>query len=152
MGFSERLMCFLLFFFVLLLVIFFFFLAFSKKYFHIFALSIPDFRYSLRPLSHSFLDTPTFPPVLARVFFPHPFPKMIRRNQFFCSFYSDKKKKLFFGVCCRFPSFTRCDFVDSFFSPRLRNVFSSKQFFFQPAPLPIFPPISRKIFFSLSRE
>ena len=95
----------------------------KKKYFHIFALSIPDLRYSLRPLSHSFLDTPTFPPVLTRVFFPHPFPKMIRRNQFFCSFYSDKKKKLFFGVCCRFPSFTRCDFVDSFFFAAFKKCF-----------------------------
>jgi len=114
-------------FFVLLLVIFCsflnFFLAFSKKKNFIFLL-FPS-RTSVTPsgLSLSFLDTPTFPPVLARVFFSHPFPKMIRRNQFFCSFYSDKKKKFFFGVCCRFPSFTRCDFVDSFFSPRLRNVF-----------------------------
>jgi len=119
--FSERLMYFLLF-FRFALSYFLFFPEFFF-FFHIFALSIPDLRYSLRPLSHSFLDTPTFPPVLTRVFFPHPFPEMIRRNQFFCSFYSDKKKKLFFGVCCRFPSFTRCDFVDSFFSPRLRNVF-----------------------------
>jgi len=75
---------------------------------------------------------------------------MIRRNQVFCSFYSDKKKRNSFLAFVVGFHHSRDVTLLTFFSPRLRNVFSSQQFF-PTCPLPIFPPDSRKkIFFSLT--